>query len=62
MNPMKDVEGVEETRSWMAKFVSMGDNSIKNSQIKTLKLHSHLHNETNERCRSCGDKLMADKV
>ena len=43
--------------------VSMGDNSIKNSQIKILKLHVHLHNESIERCgRRCGDKLMADKV
>ena len=42
MNPMKDV-GVVETRSWLAKYVTMSDNSTKNSRIKILKPHAHLH-------------------
>ena len=41
---MKDVEGVEETRFLTYKaYVSMGNNSVKNSQIKILKPHAHLH-------------------
>ena len=44
MNPMKDVEGVAETRSWLAKFKSVWViNSIKISRIKILKPHAHLH-------------------
>ena len=44
MNPMKDVEGVEETRFLTYKaYVSMGNNSVKNSSIKNLKPHAHLH-------------------
>ena len=44
MSPMKDVEGVEETRFLTYKaYVSMGNNSIKNSSIKNPKPHSHLH-------------------
>ena len=43
MNLMKDVEEVAKTRSWLAKFDSMGDNSIKNSRIKILKPQAHLH-------------------
>ena len=43
MNPMKDVGGVAETRLWLANFVSMGDNSVKNSRIKVLKPQAHLH-------------------
>ena len=35
MNPMKDVEGVEERRFLTYKaYVSMGNNSVKNSSIK----------------------------
>ena len=39
MNLKKDVEGVAETRSWLAKFKSAGANS----QIKILKSYAHLH-------------------
>ena len=45
MNPMKNVEGVEETRFLTYKaYVSMGNNSVKNSLIKNPKPHAHLHN------------------
>ena len=44
MNPMKDVEGVEETRFLTYKAnVSMGNNSVKNRSIKNPKPHAHLH-------------------
>ena len=44
MNPMKDVEGVEETRFLTYKaYVSMGNNSVKNRSIKTPKTTAHLH-------------------
>ena len=44
MNPMKDVEGVEETSFLTYKaYVSMGNNSVKNISIKNLKPHAHLH-------------------
>ena len=56
MNPIKDIEGVEETgfltyktyvsmgnNSIYKAYVSMGNNSIKNSQIIFLKAHAHLH-------------------
>ena len=44
MNPMNDVEGVEETRFRTYKaYVSMGNNSVKNSSIKTPKPNAHLH-------------------
>ena len=44
MNPMKDVQGDEETRCLTYKaYVSMGNNSVKNSSIKNLKSHAHLH-------------------
>ena len=44
MNPMKDVEAVEETRFLIYKaYVSMGNNSVKNSSIKNPKPHAHLH-------------------
>ena len=44
MNPVKDVKGVEETRLLTYKaYVSMGNNSIKNSSIKNPKPHAHLH-------------------
>ena len=44
MNPMKDEEGVEETRFLTYKpYVSMGNNSIKNSSIKNPEPHAHLH-------------------
>ena len=44
MNPMKDVEGVEETKFLTYKaYVSMGNNSVKNNSIKILKPHAHLH-------------------
>ena len=44
LNPMKDVEGVEETRFLTYKaYVSMGNNTIKNSSIKNSKPHAHLH-------------------
>ena len=43
MNPMKDVEGVGETRFLTYKaYVSMGNNSIKNNSIKNPKPHAHL--------------------
>ena len=43
MNPMKDVEGVEETRFLTYKaYVSMGNNSLKNGLIKNPKPHAHL--------------------
>ena len=68
MNPMKDVERVEETRFLTyTVYVSMGDNSVKTSSIKNPKPHAHLHIigrncESDERCRSCGDKIMVGKV
>ena len=40
MNPMKDVEGVEETRFLT---YSMGNSSVKNRSIKTPKPDAHLH-------------------
>ena len=40
---MKAVKGVVETRSWLAQYVTMSDNSIKNSRIKTLEPHADLH-------------------
>ena len=44
MNLMEDVEGVEETRFLTYKpYVSMGNNSVKNSSIKNPKPHAHLH-------------------
>ena len=44
MNPMKDVGGVQETRFLTYKvYVSMGNNSVKNSSIKNPKPHAHLH-------------------
>ena len=43
MNPMKDVVGVAETRSWLAKFKSAWAITPKTSRIKTLKSHPHLH-------------------
>ena len=39
---MKDVV-VADTKSWLAKFVSMGDNSVKNSRIKSQIPYAHLH-------------------
>ena len=42
MNPMKDVEGVEETRFLTYKaYVSMGNNFVKNSSIKHFKSDAH---------------------
>ena len=44
MNPMKDVDLVENTRFLTYKaYVSMGNNSVKNSSIKYPKPHAHLH-------------------
>ena len=44
MNPMKDVEGVEETRFLTYKaYVGIGNTSVKNSSIKNPKPHAHLH-------------------
>ena len=44
MNPMKDVEGVEETRFLTYKaYVSMGNNSVEKSSIKNPKPYAHLH-------------------
>ena len=44
VNPMKDVGGVEETRFLTYKaYVSMGNNSVKNSSIKNPSPHAHLH-------------------
>ena len=44
MNPMKDIGGVEETRFLTYKaYVSMGNNSVKNSSSKNPKPHAHLH-------------------
>ena len=44
MNPMKDVEGVEETRFLTYKaYVSMGNNSVKNSSIKNPKPYAQFH-------------------
>ena len=41
VNPMKDVEGVEETRFLTyTVYVSMDNNSVKNSRIKNL---NHMH-------------------
>ena len=41
--PMKDVEGVAETRIIVGKVVSMGDNSAWNSRIEVPKPHAHLY-------------------
>ena len=44
MNQMKDVEGVMEARSWLAKCKSAwAITPFKNSRIKILKPHAHLH-------------------
>ena len=43
MNTMKDVGGVADTRSWLAKFKSAWAITIKNSRIKILIIHAHLH-------------------
>ena len=44
MNPMKDLEGAEETRFLTYKAnVSLGNYSIKNSSIKNPKPHAYLH-------------------
>ena len=44
MNPMKDVERVEETRFMTYKaYASMGNNSIKSSYIEIPKPHAHRH-------------------
>ena len=45
MNQMKDVGGVAETRTWLAKFKSARATTIpsKKSLIKILKPHAHLH-------------------
>ena len=41
---MKDVEGVTETRLRTYQvYVTMGNNSVKNSSIKNSKTHAHLH-------------------
>ena len=40
---MKDVEGVAETRSWLAEFKSAWAITPSNSRIKILKPHAHLH-------------------
>ena len=40
---MKDVGGVAETRSWLAKFKSAWAITVKNRRIKNPKLHAHLH-------------------
>ena len=43
MNPMKGVEGLVETIFLTYKaYVSMGNNSVKNSSIKNPKPHAHL--------------------
>ena len=43
-DPMKDVEGVEETIFLTYKaYVSMGNNSVKNSSIQNPKPHAQLH-------------------
>ena len=43
MNPMKGVEGVAETRLWLAKCKSAWAITVKNSRIKIQKPHAHLH-------------------
>ena len=44
MNLIKDVEGAEETRYLTYKvYVSMGNNTVKNSSIKNPKPHAHFH-------------------
>ena len=43
MNPMKDVEGVAETRFWLAKFKLALAITVKNTLIKIPKPHEHLH-------------------
>ena len=44
MNPMKDVEAVVSTRSWLEKFRSArAITPSKNSRIKILKPYAHLH-------------------
>ena len=44
MNPMKDVEGVDETKFLTYKaYVSMGNHSVKNGAIKNPKPHAHLY-------------------
>ena len=46
MNPIKDVEGVEETRFLTYKaYVSMGNDSVKNSSIKNPKPHAVSKND-----------------
>ena len=42
-NPMKDVKGVEETRFLIYAYVSMGNNSVKNSSTKNPKSYAHPH-------------------
>ena len=42
--PIKDVQGVEATRFLTYKaYISMGNNSVKNSSIKIPKPHAHLY-------------------
>ena len=67
MNPMKDVGGVAETRSWLAKFKSawaINPSKIVESKFsKTICTSSYhrkkvykISGESDERCRrSCGD-------
>ena len=43
MNPMKEVEGVETRFLTYNVYVSIGNNSIKNTSIKKPKPHAHLH-------------------
>ena len=68
MNLMKDVERVEETGFLTYKaYVSMGNNSVKNSSNKNPKPNRKevyiISNESDERCRrNCGDKTMVGKV
>ena len=52
MNPMKDVEGVEETR-----FLTYSTSSYHSKKVYIIS------NESNERCRrSFGDKIKVGKV
>ena len=66
MNPMKKVGGVVEKRSWLAKFKSAW--AITSSKIVKSKFLNYKHifhrkkvykilSESDERCRSCGDKI-----
>ena len=64
MNPMKDVGGVAETRSWLAKFKSAWAITPSNKNSKTTctssyhKKKSYISSESDERCRrGCGDKI-----